>query len=248
MKSNDWWKTTFGQTYLSAFGPIYSPERTKMETNFLMRRLRLTSGDRILDLACGQGRHSVEFAKRGMDVNGVDFSSVLLREARKNAKRAHVDPTFLRGDMRHLDLGRRFDTVVILGNAFGYFDDSENEQVLAGVSKHLKKRGKFVLDLPNSVGMFRNLITKTSLVIPDGNIDVESTVFDPATCRLSLRWTVRQGRRVERFDGRLRLYTVPEITRLLSVHRLRVSKIYGSFDGQAFSLESPRCLMIVEKI
>lgn len=238
----------FGEAYLSAFGPIYSQKRANTEANFILRQVRLKPGDRLLDLACGQGRHAIEFAGKGIKVVGVDYSSVLLRAARASAQQAGVVSEFVKGDMRHLSLRQMFDAVVILGNAFGYFDDLANEQVIAGVAKHLKKRGVFVLDLANTAGMMRGLFAKSTHKIPDGTMTAENVSFDPVNFYLFLRWSIKRGREVQRFHGRLRLYTLPEIRLMLAKHRFLVKKVFGSFEGEEFDFNSPRCLIVAEKI
>ncbi len=72
---NNWWKTTFGKTYFYAFVPTYPPEQTKKEVSFIVKNLHLKKGAKILDIPCGQGRHSIELAHCGFKVIGIDYSS-----------------------------------------------------------------------------------------------------------------------------------------------------------------------------
>ncbi len=107
----------------------------------------------VLDIACGPGRHSIELAKRGLGVTGLDFSPGLLSLARASSDSQGLDgagPDFELGDMRRLPfLDRSFETVLILGNSFGYFSDEENFQVLRESLRVLKPGGFFCLEITN---------------------------------------------------------------------------------------------------
>src|SRR3989344_1368075 len=170
MSKTSWWRRVFGSEYLSAFGSIYSSERGEKETVFILRQLRFKKGARMLDVACGQGRHAIPFAKYGLRVTGIDASAPLLRAANAAAKKEDVSPIFQKADMRSFELKQRFDAAVILGNAFGYFDDQDNERVIAQIARHLKKHGTLVIDLPNTAGLLRQPFTKSAHKIPDGYV------------------------------------------------------------------------------
>lgn len=247
MTFNDWWKNTFGEIYLSAFAPTFSQERTKKEVAFIIKVLNIKKGAKILDIPCGYGRHSIEFAKRGFQVTGVDFSSSLLEAAKKKAINQKINCQFIKQDMRFVKLPYRYDAILILGNSFGYFSDKDNEEVIKRLSLLLKHKGHLLIDLPNSVGMFQRKVTKRKIKIPQGYILTEEISFDPLNLIVKLRWTVYQNKKKNIFFGRLRLYTFPEINNLLSKYQLKVKDIFGSFDGESYSLESPRLIIIATK-
>ncbi len=69
-----WWENVFDEKYLDTYVDIVTPEFTAQQISFLLERLRLKEGAKILDLACGHGRHSIELARRGYKVTGLDFS------------------------------------------------------------------------------------------------------------------------------------------------------------------------------
>jgi len=242
-----WWKKAFGEIYLSAFDSLYSRARTAREVGFLIKMLHLRQNEKILDIPCGQGRHSIEFAKRGFHVTGVDFSPTLIRVSSDRARAQHVVPRFIRGDIRSVQLRERYDAILVLGNSFGYFSDSDNEKVITNLSRFLARGGFLVLDLPNTVGMLRRLETKRKLQIPHGYILVDETLFDPRNLTVQLRWTIVQSGKRTIFPGRLRLYTFPEIRTLLLKNGLRVTKLFGSFGGMAYTLQAPRMIVIAQK-
>src|SRR5206468_2227743 len=99
----------------------------------------LGNGGRILDVACGAGRHTIDLAKRGYRVTGFDLSSPLLAEARKAARTAGVKPTFVQGDMRRLPYRNAFEAAISMFTSFGYFDrPEEDRQVLRGIARALR--------------------------------------------------------------------------------------------------------------
>ncbi len=116
----------------------------------MIRSAGLERNDRILDLCCGQGRHSLELARRGFPrVTGLDRSRYLIRLARKRARQGNLQVSFHEGDARRFRLGdAEFHCVCILGNSFGYFERPEDDlAVLEAVKRALGSGGSLVMDL-----------------------------------------------------------------------------------------------------
>lgn len=244
-KSYDhWWKKVFNKTYLSAFDYFYSHEKTKQEVDFIVKTAKLKPSASVLDLFCGQGRHSIELAKRGYIVTGVDYSADLLYAARVRAKKADVRPIFLKKDIRSLRLSKKFDVVCILGNSFGYFDDAENEAIISVVSKLLKDDGIFILDLANTLARPHTKSERRDS-IPGGYILSEEESFDPVSQRSFMKWTIVKNKKKSIFHGVLKFYTHSAIKRLLVKHGLRPIKTFGSFAGDAHVSTSPRMIAVV---
>ena len=148
---SDWWRTLFNSLYLETDGDIIENDRnTADEVDLLIRSVGLERNDRILDLCCGQGRHSLELASRGFpNVTGLDRSRYLIRLARKRAKQRNLQVSFHEGDARRFRLGDgEFHCVCILGNSFGYFERPEDDlAVLEAVNRALASGGSLVMDL-----------------------------------------------------------------------------------------------------
>jgi len=148
---SDWWRTLFNSLYLETDGDIIENDRnTREEVDLLVRAVGLERNDRILDLCCGQGRHSLELARRGFShVIGLDRSRYLIRLARKRAKQSNLQLSFHEGDARRFRLGEgEFHCVCLLGNSFGYFERPEDDlAVLEAVKRALSSGGSLVMDL-----------------------------------------------------------------------------------------------------
>jgi D-alanine-D-alanine ligase len=148
---SDWWRTLFNSLYLETDGDIIENDRnTAEEVDLLIRSVGLESNDRILDLCCGQGRHSLELARRGFShVIGLDRSRYLIRLARKRAKQSNLQVSFHEGDARRFRLGEaEFHCVCLLGNSFGYFERPEDDLAVLEAVKHaLASGGTLIMDL-----------------------------------------------------------------------------------------------------
>lgn len=133
--------------------PVFTPGAPEalasapMEAAALWRALKLKPGSRVLDLACGTGRHSVLLARRGAFVIGVDKTDAYLKVARR-AARGLPNCLFARGDMRRLPFNGEFDAAMNVWTSFGYFDkESDDLKALKGVARALKPGGLFLIDL-----------------------------------------------------------------------------------------------------
>jgi D-alanine-D-alanine ligase len=148
---SEWWRTLFNSLYLETDGDVVENDRnTEQEVELLIRSAGLERNDRILDLCCGQGRHSLELARRGFaHVTGLDRSRYLIRLARKRARQRSLPVSFHEGDARRFRLGdAEFHCVCILGNSFGYFERPEDDlAVLASVKRAVASGGTLVMDL-----------------------------------------------------------------------------------------------------
>ena len=157
---SEWWRTLFNSLYLETDGDVVENDRnTEQEVELLIRSTGLDRNQRILDLCCGQGRHSLELARRGFaHVTGLDRSRYLIRLARKRAKQRNLPVSFHEGDARRFRLGdREFDCVCVLGNSFGYFERPEDDlAVLASVKRALASGGTLVMDLMDGDWMRRH--------------------------------------------------------------------------------------------
>ncbi|MGE0652413.1 MAG: methyltransferase domain-containing protein [Alphaproteobacteria bacterium] len=148
---HDWWRTLFNAVYLQTDGDVVEDNRnTSREVDEILRFAGLEPADRILDLCCGQGRHSIELARRGFaHVTGMDRSRYLVRLARRRARRDNLDIVFKEGDARQVRLPEAsFDAVLILGNSFGYFERPEDDaEVFSAIRRITRSGATLVLDL-----------------------------------------------------------------------------------------------------
>jgi D-alanine-D-alanine ligase len=147
----DWWRRIFNAIYLKTDGDVVDDLAiTRNEVTIFANITKLTPRDNILDLCCGQGRHSLELARRGfLNIEGLDRSHYLIQKAKTQAKKEGLPVRFREGDARKLPFPPdTFDVVMILGNSFGYFETVEDDlRVLKEVSRVLKPWGRLLVDV-----------------------------------------------------------------------------------------------------
>lgn len=147
----DWWRRIFNSMYLKTDADVVDDKHiTQTEVNLFTSVLNLSRENAILDLACGQGRHSLELARQGFsNITGLDRSHYLIRKAKTSAQQEGLRISFKEGDARKLPFpADNFDVVMILGNSFGYFESNEDDvMVLKEVFRVLKPGGTFLIDV-----------------------------------------------------------------------------------------------------
>lgn len=126
-------------------------EDTKRQVDFLIERLELRGDERVLDLACGFGRHSLELARRGFQVVGVDITPAYINYATEQAKKENLNAHFICSDIREVSFENEFDVVLNMADgAVGYLEnEEENLKIFAVVARALKSGGKHFMDIMN---------------------------------------------------------------------------------------------------
>jgi D-alanine-D-alanine ligase len=146
----EWWCEIFDPLYLKTDADVVcDPEITADETNKILDILNLPPEGHILDICCGQGRHVLEFARRGYHAEGLDRSHFLIQKARTAARKEGLRVRFREGNARSLPYRPdSFDVVTVLGNSFGYFETMQEDlNVLSEIRRVLKPWGKVVIDI-----------------------------------------------------------------------------------------------------
>lgn len=209
--------------------------------------LKLEGGAAVLDLCCGPGRHSLELARRGFRVTGVDRTARFLEEARRRAEGEGLAIEFVQGDMRTFHRPEAFDAVINLFTSFGYFDDPEEDrQVLENVYASLKPNGKLLLDVMGKEVLAR-IFRERDWFEQDGALFLEERKLLEGWSRIETRWIiVRDGKR-EEFTLKLRLYSGAELRALLRKVGFRRVELFGNLDGKPYDQNARRLVALTEK-
>lgn len=251
-----WWQDLFDEKYLRMFAEARPPLRTEQEVEALLALLAQYCGEpaQVLDLACGYGRITLPLAQAGHQMTGLDLSGFLLGQARAAAQQTHAAIAWQEGDMRTLpaDWSGRFDAVLNLFSAFGYFHEPEdNQQVLAEVARVLRPGGVFILDLAQRDAVVHNYRPTDWFEIDDLLVCV-SRQFDAITGINTEYWLWQdeQGERQSLYFS-VHLYTATELTQMLRAAGLEPVAYFGNLtpplDDNPFEPFSSRLVIVSRK-
>jgi SAM-dependent methyltransferase len=214
----DWYATAFD----GASAEMAWTERTGQEVNRALKMLRPQGGERVLDMACGSGRHSLELVRQGFSVVGADISPELIEIARKDAVEQSLDAEFVEADLRDLDFENQFDFVLNLNDgAIGYLEtDQENHRTFEVISRALKPGGKNLVQLPN-VLYARAHLPQRSWIPSSGMVELVEHRWNKSDSYMEgAMIPLRFGEVLEGLDKRIefrqRLYTVEELREIYS--------------------------------
>ena len=245
-----WYETFFSDTYLEIFSHHLTPDRAEKETDFVVSTLNLNAGDKVLDLCCGQGRHAILLAKRGLQVTAQDLNREYLQSAQDLAVAEGVELETVHSDMRQIPFEGNFDAVINMFTAFGYLESEEEDaKVLQQAAKALKPGGQLLLDLLNREWVVLNYIQNEWRRAQDGTIYLERRELDLETSRNRVTVTIvsptGQTRQITSFE--IRLYTLTEIIAMLDRAGLAFAGAYGGFDGEPYSIATRRMVVVARR-
>lgn len=243
--SADWWKQYFDEDFLRIYREVLDPDEPTIAAESIRVVMGLPPGARILDLACGWGRHALALAGSGLEVVGVDRSFTLLKEA--SAATGARLPWWVCADM--CDLPFRpgsFDAVVCLFSSLGYFlSDDEDVRVLEEVRRLLTPRGRLLIETIHRDSAVRDYAERDWCTLSNGDrvfVEREFDAVDGVT-REVLRWVGREGSSGEKHHA-ARIRTATEWANLLERAGLMPLGWYGGWDLEPFDFRSEMLLVL----
>ena len=226
MESNcsEWFRTWFDSPYYKILYSNRSEEEAALFIDNLLAFIDLPDGSRLLDLACGRGRHSVYLNEKGYNVVGVDLSNNSISDAKK-----YENPTlhFLTEDMRSFELGVKFDAIFNLFTSFGYFQSQEeNKKVLQRIKLHLKNDGHFVMDYFNATKVEKGLIPFETKTIQGVEFNISKKIEDGQIIKtISFEGKERKFE----FQEKVQLLKAAEILEMISGQGLKIVRTFGDY-------------------
>lgn len=247
-----WFKNWFNTPY---YHILYKDRDFLEAENFIMllsKSLELKKGSKIIDLACGKGRHSIFLYKMGFDVLGLDLSEESISHNKKLAEKygASEKVSFKVHDMRNPILGniteQKVDSVFSLFTSFGYFDNSEDdEKVFHSVKNILKKDGYFVLDFLNESFVKNNLKEENKIVKENITFKISKKIENQHVIK-DIRFSDK-GEDFHFFE-KVKLHTEKEIEILANKQNFERIQLFGNYQLEPFDAEtSPRCITIFKR-
>ncbi len=232
-----WYESIF-ENYGKTYDNENFTQGTIGECDFIEKEINFDKTLKIIDIGCGTGRHSIELAKRGYQVTGIDLSSTLLERAKEKAKAENLHIDFQKHDARKLPFKNEFDlAIMICEGAFPLMETDEmNYKILKNAYNALKSKGKIIFTTLNGLFPIFNSIEKfCAEAAGEGNAEYRSSTFDLMTFRdFSITTVKDDSGNIKELKCNERYYIPSEITWLLKALGFKNIDIYGAKLG-AFS-------------
>ena len=213
-----------------------------------MKNTGLTTGSRTSsDACCGYGRHSIELAKRGYDVVGIDRFESYLHEARKRAASEGVEVQFIPMDVRELSFEREFDLIINMWNSFGFFDDETNSSILKRFNDCLAEDGKLLLDLINRDWWIKNFARRDWWRVDENLMVLEERSFDLATSVNHCTWHFLENGQLTETTVNMRVYSCHELIALLRDCGFNHVEAFGGLEGGPVTFDSQAMQLVATK-
>ncbi|MDR2500540.1 MAG: class I SAM-dependent methyltransferase [Treponema sp.] len=205
------------------------------------------SAPRLLDLCCGFGRITLEMARRGFCAAGVDITESYLETARSDAAYENLTVEYIHGDVRSFKRPGAFDLAVNLYISFGYFENPDDDRLLArNAFDSLKEGGSFIIETLGKELAVRDFVESGWFERAGYMVLTEYEPVDSWT-GLKNRWIlVKDGRTIERTFTQ-RLYAASELRRLLLDTGFSQVELYGNWDEAPYDQRSETLIAAARK-
>jgi SAM-dependent methyltransferase len=209
----------------------------------LVDSLDLPKGAKVVDLACGKGRHSKTLNDLGFNVVGLDLSPNSIKAAEEFSNESCV---FQVHDMREPFKEKGFDAVFNLFTSFGYFDSIEdNRKVLRSITTYVNANGRLVIDFLNAYKVIANLVSNEEKSIKGLSFKINRS-FDDNYIRKKIH--VIDGDKEHFFEERVQALMLPEMKGLLNEEGYVIEEVYGNYELDSFDPENSDRLIIIAKL
>ena len=244
---NNWYEEFFSGLNCEMWEKAVSPEWTTREADFLISALNVQPGATLLDIPCGHGRHTIELAKRGFDLTGIDISAEFLQTLQQQMEAEQLPIRVIHGNILTTELTTSFDGAYCMGNSFGYVDYDGMDVFVGKVAKALKPDARFVV---NSGVVAESILTHFPETghyeLGDLTMDIRNSyVVGESYMATELTYTKAERTEVHRFKHYV--YTLSEIKRLLTKHGLRTVAVYHSTEMMNYQLGDQQMYLVAEK-
>jgi 2-polyprenyl-3-methyl-5-hydroxy-6-metoxy-1,4-benzoquinol methylase len=242
-----WYRTFFDGIAVDMWREATTPEWTARDVELAWRELVLKPEDRVLDCPCGHGRHSIELARRGCRVIGIDVSTYCLKLAGDAAAAAGVEVGLRQGDVLELADLPQFDAAITLGNAFGYLDHAGTSSFVRSVASALRPGGRWLIDTGAAAeSLLPTLQPHLQYDLGEIHMEINNKYRADESCLETTYELTREGKS-ETLKNWHFVFTAAEIRRMLVAGGLKVLSLSGGADREPYTLGSRFLYIVAEK-
>jgi ubiquinone/menaquinone biosynthesis C-methylase UbiE len=227
--------------------PLLTPERTAQELDFVLSLIDIKPGDKILDIGCGTGRHSIELSRRGLNVLGIDPSEVMIAAARERAAGESNNQEFLQMKGEDFQRINEFDASICLFTTLGQVIDREdNRQLLHNAARSLRPGGYFIVEVPQPGWVESNLKTHERFGEGETYTEVERS-YDKELKLVTEMFTQVSPKSQRTYLLRYRLFNQTEIRKLLVDVGFIDITFYGGYERIPLAEDCPTMVASARK-
>ncbi|RAU84314.1 SAM-dependent methyltransferase [Pontibacter arcticus] len=239
----EWFSSWFDSPYYHILYQNRDEQEAQLFMSNLLTYLHPKTTHKILDLACGKGRHAVYINQQGYDVTGIDLSQQSITHARQfENDRLH----FERHDMREVYQPETFDFILNLFTSFGYFDnETENVVALVATAKSLKHGGKLVIDFMNTDLTIERLVANEEKTLGGIHFKIHRGVENGFIVK-TIRFTDKGEDHC--YQERVRALRKEDFLEYFAMSQLRLVEIFGDYNLNPYQSEtSERMIFVLKK-
>jgi len=228
--------------------PLLTAERTNQEIDFIESELALLPGARLLDVGCGFGRHSIELARRGYDVVGIDPAAAMITAARERADKAAALSIEFRQEWGEQFLTEvPFDAAICLFTSLGQITtQGENSGLVQRIYASLRQEGQFVVEVPQRDATVDQL-KPSDRFGDDERFTAVSRQYDPQLQTVTEIFRLLSPEEIQTYTLRYKLYDRAALIALLGQAGFVILATYGDYEGAPLTDEHPFMLMIGQR-
>ncbi len=240
--NNNWCSNWFNTIYYHTLYKNRNEKEAQLFIDTLLKTLSIPKQTKILDLACGKGRHAIYLNKLGYDVKGIDISPANIACA---SVFSNATLQFEVHDMKLPYRKNEFDYVLNLFTSFGYFDDaSENSTVLKSVNQNLKLSGFLLIDFMNVNTL--QIVKEEQKIIDGINFDIKRYIQNGYVIK-EIR--VRDKLKETIYKEQVQLLSIHEFEKYLPDSGFKIVNLFGDYQMNVFDVnQSPRLIILAHKI
>ncbi|MCP4522449.1 MAG: class I SAM-dependent methyltransferase [Cytophagales bacterium] len=238
----EWFSTWFDSKYYHILYKNRDYQEAEFFISNLIEKLGIENKHRVLDLACGKGRHAIYLNKQGLQVVGVDLSPESIAYANQYA---NEQLAFYEHDMREVLQQGAFDFVLNLFTSFGYFEDErENEKTIQSIYEIVEEGGTFVIDFMNAQKVIKNLVLEETKTIDGVTFELKRSVQNSFIVK-DIAFEVEEER--YEFQERVKAITEEMFLQYFQKAGFKVEATYGDYALNSFDVNSSDRLIYVLK-
>jgi len=222
-------------------------EQAQEQVANIISLLKISPAASILDLCCGPGRHSLQLARAGFSVTGVDRTKTYLEHARQQAEKEGLKVEFVQDDMRSFCRPNTFEVAINLFTSFGYFEDmNDDRKVATNVYRSLKENGVFLLDTMGKEVLAR-IFRERDWYEAHGFLVLQERKVSRNWSWMEGRWIMIKDGKAEEYKISHRLYSATELAALLSDCGFKAIDVYGDLTGTPYDHTAKRLVVVAHK-